>query len=258
MRGEWNYQVSSIFTASPTFEWVDHLVEITSCSATLVAATHWRTVWLSRRCEKKLTWRREKRRKPSSEKFFKPAIDKGAQLLRPDNTAKLLWTRRRDSDKRQGQDRIWTRLDESFRKRWTAWSVMQRALGRNRSIQKQRVRNLADNAPQNKQGQQKTNNMNHDVESLESTHRKWLRALQKRERNPAGDVLQDKLSKEQKPQVNRTAKRTTTQIQDFASASQTARESLQLREQLEQQQAWAQHTIEWHLSSRKLSTNCTL
>jgi hypothetical protein len=120
-----------------------------------------------------------------------------------------------------------------------------------KTIQKQQVRNLADNAPQNKQVQQKMDNMNHDVESLGSTHRKQLsRALQKSERNPAGDSVlqdeQDKVSKEgqkQKEQVNRTARRTTTQVGDFAGASQpTARESLQLREQLEQQQAWAQHT----------------
>ncbi len=121
-----------------------------------------------------------------------------------------------------------------------------------KTIQKQRVRNLANNALQNKQVQQKMDNMNHDVESLESTHRKQLpRALQKSERNPAGDVLQDeqdKLLKEgqkQKLPMNRTAKRTTTQVRDYAGGSQTARERLQLRE-LEQQQARAQHTESYY------------
>jgi len=121
-----------------------------------------------------------------------------------------------------------------------------------KAIQKQRVGNLADNPPQNKHVQQKMDNANHDVESLKSTHRKQLpRDLQKSEWNPAADSVlqdeQDKLSKEgrkQKQQANGTARRTTTQVWDFAGAESQpkARESLQLQEQVEQQQAWAKHT----------------
>jgi len=120
-----------------------------------------------------------------------------------------------------------------------------------KTIQKQRVGNLADNVPQDKQVPQKMDKMDHDVESHESTHRKQLpRELQKSERNPAGDSVlrdgQDKLPEEgqkQKQQMNGTTRRTATQVWDFAGASPpTVRESLQLREQLEQQQAWAKHT----------------
>jgi hypothetical protein len=125
-----------------------------------------------------------------------------------------------------------------------------------KTIQKQRVGNLADNAPQNKHVQQRMDNTNHDVESLKSTHHKHLlRELQKSERNPAADSVlqdeQDKRSKEgqkQKQQANGTARRTTTQVWDFAGpeSQPTARESLQLREPVEQQQTWAQYTRSYY------------